>query len=64
MAIKQNDFRNKDWEIGSVVSVGFMKGLVVESVRAEYDSMPDIYTLMAPSGKRYEFIPHNGLSAI
>lgn len=55
--------KNKNWEIGAVVSIGFMKDLVVKSVRAEYDGLPDIYTLER-NGKMYEFIPHNGLYAI
>lgn len=56
--------KNKNWEIGARVNVGFMKNLLVVDIRAEYDYMPDIYTLVAPSGKKYEFIPHNGLYAI
>lgn len=66
MAIKQNAYsnKNKNWEIGAKVNIGFMKGLEVIGVRAEYDFMPDIYTLIAPNGKKYEFIPHNGLRAI
>lgn len=64
--IKNNSFlnKNKDWTVGSIVSIGFMKGLKVESVRAEYDGLPDIYTLVSQAGKLYEFIPHNGLYAI
>jgi hypothetical protein len=54
----------QDWSIGSVVKVGFLK-LKVESVRAEYDGLPDIYTLASLCGnKQYEFIPHNGLTRI
>lgn len=66
MAIKNNSFinKNKNWEIGSIVNIGFMKNLKVVGVRAEYDGMPDIYELVATSGKKYEFIPHNGLYAI
>ena len=52
------------WEIGSVVKVGFMQ-LRVVSARAEKDYLPDIYTLESLDGsKKYEFIPHNGLSRI
>jgi len=44
--------------------VGFLS-LRVLSARAEYDGMPDIYTLESLNGaKRYEFIPHNGLTRI
>ena len=54
----------QDWSVGNVVKVGFLD-LRVLSVRAEYDSMPDIYTLESLDGKRqYEFIPHNGLMRI
>lgn len=58
--VKQN---NQDWSIGAWVKVGFMK-LKVMGVRAEYDGLPDIYELEAENGKKYEFIPHNGLYAI
>lgn len=64
--IKQDSFRNKNknWEVGAEVNIGFMKGLTVVAVRAEYDGLPDIYTLESKTGKKYEFIPHNGLHAI
>lgn len=54
----------QNWKIGELVNIGFMKGLEVIGVRAVKDGMPDIYTLESSSGKRYEFIPHNGLYAI
>lgn len=54
----------QDWTIGSVVKVGFLS-LRVISMRAEYDYLPDIYTLESLDGsKHYEFIPHNGLRRI
>lgn len=54
----------QSWDIGSIVKVGFMT-LKVLAVRAEKDYLPDIYTLENPkNGKKYEFIPHNGLSAL
>lgn len=53
----------QDWSIGNEVKVGFMK-LKVLSVRAVVDGLPDIYTLESANGKKYEFIPHNGLYAI
>mgnify|MGYP005826085779 CR=1 len=54
----------QDWTPGKVVKVGFLS-LRVLSARAEYDGMPDIYTLESLNGaKRYEFIPHNGLTRI
>jgi len=47
-----------------VVKVGFLS-LKVVSCRAEYDGLPDIYTLVSLNGQRtYEFIPHNGLTRI
>lgn len=64
--IKQNNSvnKNKDWSIGQLVNIGFMKNLEVVSVRAEKDYMPDIYTLKSTKGKMYEFIPHNGLFSL
>lgn len=56
--------KNVSWEVGSIVNIGFVKGLKVMSVRAEFDGLPDIYTLQSSNGKTYEFIPHNGLSRI
>lgn len=53
----------QDWSIGNWVKVGFMK-LKVMGTRAEKDGMPDIYELESENGKKYEFIPHNGLYAI
>ena len=54
----------QDWSIGNIVKVGFMVSRVLD-VKAVKDSMPDIYILENPkSGKKYEFIPHNGLSAL
>ena len=38
--------------------------LKVLGARAEKDGMPDIYTLEAENGRKYEFIPHNGLYTI
>lgn len=56
--------KNKDWQTGAIVKVGFMT-LRVLDVRAEKDYLPDIYTLESLDGsKRYEFIPHNGLNRI
>ena len=54
----------QQWTPGATVKVGFLK-LIVQSVRAEYDGLPDIYTLVSLDGlKTYEFIPHNGLTRI
>jgi hypothetical protein len=61
-----NTFRskNKSWNVGDVVNVGFIKGLKVLKVEAVKDFMPDIYTLQGKNGALYEFIPHNGLTRI
>lgn len=52
------------WEVGAVVKVGFLT-LRVLGVRAVKDWMPDIYDLESLDGsRRYEFIPHNGLTRV
>lgn len=52
------------WTVGNTVKVGFLR-LVVLGVDAVTDGMPDIYTLASPDGsRRYEFIPHHGLTRI
>lgn len=52
------------WVAGAIVKVGFLQ-LRVVSARAERDYLPDIYTLESLDGtRRYEFIPHNGLTRI
>ena len=54
----------QDWSIGSVVQAGFMQVRIL-GCRAEYDGMPDIYTVENLSGtKWYELIPHNGIYPI
>jgi hypothetical protein len=54
----------QDWTPGKVVKVGFLQ-LRVLSYRAEVDGLPDIYTMESINGKRrYEFIPHNGLTRL
>lgn len=55
--------KNQNWSVGEWVKVGFMK-LQVMRVRAEFDGLPDIYEMVSANGKKYEFIPHNGLYAI
>lgn len=56
--IKQN------WEIGQIVKVGFINGLVVkEKVATPGDYKPDLYVLWLPSSDRwYSFVPHNGIT--
>lgn len=54
----------QNWQIGQTVKVGFMS-LRVLGVEAVKDYMPDIYTLESLDGtKKYEFIPHHGLSRV
>ena len=54
----------QNWTPGNTVKVGFLT-LRVLDVNAVYDGLPDIYTLESLDGqKRYEFIPHNGLTRI
>ena len=54
----------QNWSVGQTVKVGFLQ-LKVMSVRAVRDGLPDIYTLESLNGKKkYEFIPHNGLTRI
>jgi len=53
----------QNWTVGEWVKVGFMK-LKITGARSENDMMPDIYELESENGKKYEFIPHNGLYAI
>ena len=52
------------WTVGNIVKVGFLRLRVVGAM-AEYDGLPDIYTLESLDGlKKYEFIPHNGLTRV
>jgi hypothetical protein len=55
----------QDWSINAIVRVGFLQ-LRVVACRAEYDGLPDIYELVdiKTGTKRYEFIPHNGLTRV
>lgn len=66
MSVKQNSLinKNKNWEIGATVNIGFMKNLKVIAIQAIKDFMPDIYILESTTGQRYEFIPHNGIHKI
>jgi len=52
------------WEVGQVVNVGFIKGLVVKArVLTPGDGRPDIWALWQPSTNRfYQFQPHLGLT--
>jgi len=54
------------WEVGQVVNVSFVKGLVVKArVATPGDCRPDIWALWQPSTNRfYQFQPHLGLSRV
>ena len=54
----------QNWEVGQIVNVGFIKGLVVkEKVATPGDYRPDLYVLWQPATNRfYSFVPHNGLT--
>lgn len=55
----------QDFRVGSLVNVGFIKNLLVsEIVPTPGDYAPDAYILVASNGRRYEFVPHKGLSRI
>lgn len=56
--------KNKSWNIGEKVNIGFMKGLEVVKIEAIKDGKPDVYTVKSEKGILYEFTPHNGLSRI
>ena len=54
----------QDWSPGKIVKVGFLQ-LRVLGFRQVYDYLPDIYDLESLDGsKRYEFIPHRGITRI
>ena len=55
---------NQQWTAGSKVKVGFMTLTVIESVPTPGDYKPDAYILESSNGKRYRFVPHNGLEKI
>jgi hypothetical protein len=57
------------WEIGQLVKVGFLTNLkVIKKIPTPKDYMPDAYLLSRQDSKGntkfYEFVPHNGLSAV
>lgn len=54
----------QNWNIGQIVNIGFVKGLVVkEKIATPGDYRPDLYVLWQPSSNRfYRFVPHNGIT--
>lgn len=54
----------QNWQIGTKVNVGFLRGLmVVAKIPTPGDYAPDAYLLFNGS-KFYQFVPHNGLTAL
>lgn len=53
------------WTVGSIVNVGFLKGLtVMERVPTPGDYRPDVYRLISKTGLEYEFTPHFGIARV
>jgi hypothetical protein len=54
------------WEVGQVVNIGFVKGLVVKArIATPGDGRPDIWALWQPATSRfYHFQPHLGLTRV
>lgn len=54
----------QNWEIGSLVKVGFMRLQVVAAIPTPGDYKPDKYWLVDPrNNKPYTFTPHNGIES-
>lgn len=58
MAIKST---RQNWEVGSIVKVGFLTLLVTGFEPTPGDYRPDRYHLQSSNGTRYTFTPHYGL---
>lgn len=55
----------QNWTVGATVKVGFLTLVVRAAVTTPGDGLPDVYFLSNVAGtKLYEFVPHNGLTAI
>lgn len=55
----------QDWQVGEIVNVGFIKGLMV--VRKEPtpgDWAPDAWLLVSKDNRHYRFVPHLGIERI
>ena len=54
------------WEVGQVVSCGFVKNLTVVGLHQDMTTWNNelVYTLTSQSGKAYEFRPHVGLTRV
>lgn len=55
----------QNWEVGEMVSVGFLKNLMVTKKEpTPGDYAPDAYILVARNGTQYRFVPHNGIARL
>lgn len=57
----------QNWQVGEIVSVGFLKLRVTAKEPTPGDYMPDAYILCGLGDKadrKYRFVPHNGLCRI
>ena len=55
----------QNWEVGEIVNVGFLKGLMVTKKEpTPGDFRPDVYHLVAKSGAQYVFTPHYGIERV
>lgn len=55
------------WEVGETVRVGFLSLRVAAKEPTPGDFKPDAYILVglgANEGRRYRFVPHNGLERL
>ena len=54
----------QDWTQGSTVKVGFLTLEVVDRVAAPLSYYQEAYRLWNPvNGKKYTFVPHNGIES-
>jgi hypothetical protein len=55
----------QNWQIGSIVRVGFLQLKIVAAIPTPNDSLPDLYFLTNLAGdKLYRFVPHQGLTRV
>ena len=55
----------QNWQVGSIVKVGFMTLRVMLAVPTPGDYAPDAYLLTNMNGTQlYKFVPHNGVEKI
>jgi hypothetical protein len=65
--VEQQMIKNskQNWTVGQTVKVGFMSLVVRAAIATPGDGLPDVYFLSNVAGtKLYEFVPHQGLTAI